>query len=86
MKIDFKMDPELGLREKGTILVCLELVRKGINPTILNIKQTSADAETSIGSSLKILTHLGYFKAEKFKVVDGPGFNWRYTVLETREV
>ena len=43
MKIRFELDPELALREKGTILVCKELLNKGINPTIENIKQNVLD-------------------------------------------
>ena len=86
MKISFELDPELSLRDKGTIIVCRELLKKNINPTVGNIKQNSADAETSIRSALRKLTELGYYKAEKYKVPDGPGFNWRYEIRETREV
>lgn len=86
MKINFELDPELNLREKGTIIVCRELINQGINPTIQNIKKNSGDAETSINSSLRRLTELGYYKAEKFKVLNGPGFNWRYEIREFREV
>jgi predicted transcriptional regulator len=86
MKIRFELDPELSLREKGTIIVCKQLLDKGINPTIENIKQNSKDAETSIGSSLHKLTDLGYYQAIRFKVKDGPGFNWKYEIQETREV
>lgn len=86
MKIRFELDPELGLREKGTILVCRELLDKGMNPTIENIKRNSKDAETSIGSAIHKLADLGYYKSTKFKVPDGPGFNWKYEIQETREV
>ena len=86
MKIRFELDPELGLKEKGTIIVCKELLKKNINPTIENIKQNSADAERSISTSLHKLAKMGYYKAEKYKVPDGPGFNWRYEIRETREV
>lgn len=86
MKIRFELDPELGLKEKGTLLVCRELLSKGVNPTIENIKRNSKDAETAISSALRKLTAFGYYKAIKFKVKDGPGFNWRYEIRETREV
>jgi hypothetical protein len=86
MKIRFELDPELALREKGTILVCKELLSKGIKPTINNIKQNSEDAERSISTSLHKLTAFGYYKAIRFKVKDGPGFDWKYEIQETREV
>lgn len=86
MKIRFELDPELGLKEKGTIIVCKELLKKGIKPTIDNIKQNSYDAERSISTSIHKLAEMGYYKAEKYKVPDGPGFNWRYEIQETREV
>ena len=86
MKIRFELDTELGLKEKGTIIVCRELLDKGINPTIENIKQNSTDAERSISTSIHRLAEMGYYKAEKYKVPDGPGFNWRYEIQETREV
>lgn len=86
MKIRFELDPELALREKGTILVCKELLNKGINPTIENIKQNSEDAERSISTSIHKLSDFGYYKAIRFKVKDGPGFDWRYEISDTREV
>lgn len=86
MKIRFELDPELGLKEKGTILVCRELLGKGVKPTIENIKQNSKDAETAISSALRKLTAFGYYKAIRFKVKDGPGFDWKYEIQETREV
>lgn len=86
MKIRFELDPELGLKEKGTILVCRELLSKGVNPTIENIKRNSGDAETAISSALRKLTAFGYYKAIRFKVKDGPGFDWKYEIQETREV
>ena len=86
MKIRFELDPELGLKEKGTILVCRELLDRGVKPTIENIKQNSGDAETAISSALRKLTAFGYYKAIRFKVKDGPGFDWKYEIQETREV
>ncbi len=86
MKISFELDPQLSLREKGTIIVCRELLKKNINPTIENIKQNSADAERSIRKALHRLAELGYYKAERYRVPNGPGFNWRYEIQETREV
>lgn len=86
MKIRFELDPELSLREKGTIIVCKALLDKGINPTIENIKQNSTDAERSISTSIHKLADLGYYNSTKFKVPDGPGFNWKYEIQETREV
>ena len=86
MKIRFELDPELGLKEKGTILVCRELLSKGVNPTVENIKRNSRDAETAISSALRKLTAFGYYKAIRFKVKDGPGFDWRYEVSDVREV
>ena len=86
MKIRFELDPELGLKEKGTILVCRELLSRGVKPTIENIKQNSRDAETAISSALRKLTAFGYYKAIRFKVKDGPGFDWKYEIQETREV
>ena len=86
MKIRFEVDPELSLREKGTIIVCRELLGKGVKPTIENIKQNSVDAERSISTSIHKLADLGYYKSTKFKVPNGPGFDWKYEIQETREV
>lgn len=85
-KIRFELDPDISLRDKGTLLVCLELVKQGINPTVENIKKRGLDAERSISTSLHNLAELGYYRSIKFKVPDGPGFNWRYEVSDTREV
>lgn len=85
MKIRFELDPDISLREKGTLVVCLKLLEGGINPTIGAIKSSGLDAERSIMSSLHKLAELGYYRSVKYKQ-DGPGFNWRYEVSETREV
>lgn len=85
-RIRFELDPDMSLKEKGALLVCLELIKKGINPTIENIKQNGLDAERSIASAIHKLTELGYYRAIRYRQPDGPGFNWRYEVVETREV
>lgn len=85
-KIRFELDPDMSLREKGTLVVCLELMKNGINPTIENIKKSGLDAERSIMTSIHKLTELGYYRATKYRQPDGPGFNWKYEVSETREV
>lgn len=85
-KIRFELDPDISLKEKGTLVVCLELMKNGINPTIENIKKSGLDAERSISSSIRKLTELGYYCATKYRQTDGSGFNWRYEVFETREV
>ena len=85
-KINYQLDPNLSLRDKGALIVCLELVKQGLNPTIENIKKYGLDAERSISSALHNLTELGYYRSIKYKVPDGPGFNWRYEVLDSREV
>lgn len=85
-KIRFELDPDMSLREKGTLVVCLELMKQGINPTIENIKKSGLDAERSITSSIHKLTELGYYRATKYRQPDGPGFNWKYEISETREV
>lgn len=85
-KIHFELDPDMSLREKGTLIVCLSLMKQGKNPNIENIKQCGLDAERSIMSSLHKLTELGYYRATKYRQVDGSGFNWKYEVSDTREV
>lgn len=85
MKIRYEYDSELSLRDKGTLLVCLTLLKDGDRPTIENIKCRSVDAETGIRSSLSRLTELGYYKAIKYKK-DGKGFDWKYEATDTREV
>ena len=75
-------DKELSLKDKGTLLVSIMLLNQKINPTVENIKNSSTDAETSIRTSIKNLTQLGYYKAIKYRVEDGAGFNWRYEVNE----
>lgn len=85
-KICFELDADISLKAKGTLIVCLNLLERGINPTIENIKKHSADAERSIRTSLMELTELGYYAAIKFKKIDSPGFDWRYEVSKTREV
>lgn len=85
MIIKYEYDPELSLRDKGTLLVCLTLLKDGDRPTIENIKCRSVDAETGIRSSLSHLAELGYYKAIKYKK-DGRGFDWKYEATDTREV
>ena len=85
MTIKYQYDPELSLRDKGKLLVCLALIADGDRPTIENIKERGVDAETGIRSSLNRLTELGYFKATRYKK-EGKGFDWTYQALETREV
>lgn len=84
--IRFELDPEMSLREKGTLIVCRELIKQGINPTIENIKKCGTDAERSITSSIHKLTELGYYSAIRYRQTDKSGFNWRYEISETREV
>lgn len=85
MNIKYEYDPELSLRDKGTLLVCLTLLNDGERPTIENIKRRSVDAETGIRSSLSRLSELGYYKATKYKK-DGKGFDWSYEATDSREV
>ena len=85
-KIHFELDPDMSLKDKGTLVVCRKLIEQGLNPTIENIKKSGLDAERSIASSLHNLTELGYYRATKFRQPDGPGFNWKYEVSDTREV
>lgn len=85
MKISYEYDPELSLKDKGTLSVCLALLRDGDRPTIESIKLRSADAETAIRSSLTHLAELGYYKAIKYKK-DGKGFDWTYEATNCREV
>ena len=85
MIIKYQYDPELSLRDKGTLLLCLTLLEENERPTIENIKCRSVDAETGIRSSLSHLAELGYYKATKYKK-DGKGFDWRYEATDTREV
>lgn len=85
IRIRYEYDPELSLRDKGTLLLCLALLKENERPTIENIKCRSVDAETGIRSSLTHLAELGYYKAIKYKK-DGKGFDWRYEATDTREV
>ena len=85
-KIRYELDPDLSLKEKGTLVVCLELVKQGIKPSIENIKKNGLDAERSIMSSIHRLTELGYYRSIKFRKPDSPGFDWKYEISETREV
>ena len=85
-KIRFELDPDMSLRDKGTLIVCKTLLEQGINPTIENIKKSGLDAERSITSSIHNLTTLGYYRAIKYRQPDGAGFNWKYEISETREV
>ena len=85
-KIRFELDPDISLKDKGALIVCLELVKQGIKPTIENIKKYGLDAERSITSSIHSLTEMGYYRAIRYRQPDGPGFNWKYEVSETREV
>lgn len=84
--IRFELDPDMSLREKGTLIVCKELIAQGINPTIENIKKCGIDAERSISTSIHKLTELGYYRAIRYRQTEKSGFNWRYEISETREV
>ena len=87
MIIRYEHDPELTLRDKGTLLLCLTLIKEGNRPTIEAIKNRGVDAETSIRSSLLRLEKLGYYKAMKYKKKQRQkGFDWTYKAAETREV
>lgn len=86
MLVRFETDPELSLRGKGLLIVCKELIARGINPNVANIKPFGLDAERSITSGLHELTHLGYYKATKYRLADRRGFDWKFEVSETREI
>lgn len=85
MRIKYEVDPCLSLKDKGVLAVAMALMEEGIHPTITNIKDRATDSDRAVMTSLKNLTEYGYYSATKFKVPDGPGFDWKFFTQDYRE-